>query len=156
MNLNMRTVLMLFFFISMQHAYAQNEFTKIDSLGSVVIKKDSRIDILATKQAEVNKLTRRMSSSGNIRGYRIQVISTQNRDQANSIKAEMLRRFPDQGAYMLYQSPNFRVRVGNFLTQKDAQDMRKDIAALYPGRGIYIVPDLIEYVPAEDEDLSDF
>ena len=85
-------------------------------------------------------------------GYRIQVINTQNRDEANNVKAEMLRRFPEQKAYLLYKAPNFKVRVGNFLTRKDAEPTRKMIADLYPSRGIYLIADRVEYKPKEDED----
>jgi hypothetical protein len=133
----------------------QGSYAYTDTVGSVVVKKDMRMDILAGKQAEINKRASRMSSSGYYRGYRIQVYNAQNRDEANAVKAELLRRFPDQSAYLLYQAPNFRVRIGNFLTQKEATDLRKMVAALYPNRGIYIVPDLIEYTPPEDEELED-
>ena len=94
-----------------------------------------------------------MSSSGQYRGYRIQVYNANNRNEANNVKSELLRRFPEHKSYLLYQSPNFRVRIGNFLTQKEAMELRKIITSMYPNRGIYIVPDLIEYTPPEDEDL---
>jgi len=110
------------------------------------------MDILSSKQGEINKRAARMSSSGYYKGFRIQVYNAQSRDEANAVKAELLRRFPDQQTYLLYQAPNFRIRIGNFLTQKDATDLRKTLAAMYPGKGIYIVPDLIEYTPPEDEE----
>ena len=84
----------------------------------------------------------------------MQVANTQNRDEANAVKAELLRRFPDEKSYLLYQAPNFRVRIGNFLTQKDAFQLRKMISALYPQKGIYIVPDIIEYTGPDMEDDS--
>jgi hypothetical protein len=133
-------------------ANAQGNYTYTDSTGTVLVKKDMRMDILATKQGEINKRASKLSSSGHYRGYRIQVYNAQKRDEANTVKAELLRRFPDQKSYLLYQSPNFRVRIGNFLTQKEASDLRKILSAMYPQRGIYIVPDLIEYTPPEDEE----
>jgi hypothetical protein len=125
-----------------------------DSIGTgVTVRKDPRLDILSAKQAEINKRSKVLAGNGFKRGYRIQVANTQNRDEANNVKAEMLRRFPDQKAYMLYQAPNFRVRIGNFSTQREAEGLKKMIALLYPNRGIYIVSDLIEYkILAEDED----
>ncbi len=121
-----------------------------DSLSTVIVHKDPRFDELAAMQTEINKKAY-LSTSRFIRGFRIQAANTQNRDEANAIKAELLRRFPDQKSYLLYQSPNFRVRIGNFLTQKDAFQLRKMISALYPGKGIYIVPDIIEHTPSEDD-----
>lgn len=146
----MRLFTLVFCCLIAMGGFAQNE---IPATGSVVVKKDPRIDILSAKQAEINKRSTMMTVTRR-NGYRIQVVNTQNRDEANAVKAEMLRRFPDQKAYLLYQSPNFRVRVGNFLTQSDAGQLRKMISALYPERGIYIVPDVIEYRPnLDDEDL---
>lgn len=121
-----------------------------DSFSTVIVHKDPRFDELAAMQAEINKKAY-LSTSHHVRGFRIQAANTQNRDEANDVKAELLRRFPDQKSYLLYQSPNFRVRIGNFLTQKDAFQLRKMISALYPGKGIYIVPDIVEHTPSEDE-----
>ncbi|WP_165958115.1 SPOR domain-containing protein [Segetibacter sp. 3557_3] len=122
--------------------------------GSVVVYKDPRLDVLSAKQAEINKRASLLSRSGKIRGYRIQVINTSKREEANTVKAEMLRRFPDEKTYLLYQAPHFRVRVGNFLKQRDAADLKKLITNLYPDKYIYVVPDLIEYTFTDDEDLD--
>lgn len=132
---------------------AQSGYQYTDSLGTVIVQKDFRMDVLANKQAEINRRASRMSSSGQYRGYRIQVYNSNDRNEANAVKAELLRRFPEHKSYLLYQSPNFRVRTGNFLTQKEAMELRKIISSLYPKRGIYIVPDLIEYTPPEDEEM---
>jgi hypothetical protein len=127
-------------------------FTRDSNVSNVIIHKDPRLDVLSSKQAEINKRANYYSTT--IRsGYRLQVINTQNRDEANNVKAEMLRRFPEEKAYLLYQSPTFKVRVGNFITQKDAQPLRKLISNLYPDRGIYIVQDMIEYSPKNEEEI---
>lgn len=121
-----------------------------DSFSTVIVHKDPRFDELAAMQAEINKKAY-LSTPLYISGFRIQAANTQNRDEANAVKAELLRRFPDQKSYLLYQAPNFKVRIGNFLTQKEAFQLRKMIAALYPDKGIYIVHDIIEHTPVEDE-----
>ncbi|WP_018615119.1 SPOR domain-containing protein [Segetibacter koreensis] len=144
----------LLFFISLfiiTPIIAPAQLVSNDSVPTVIVHKDPRFDELAAMQAEINKKSY-LSTSHFIPGFRIQAANTQNRDEANAVKAELLRRFPDQKSYLLYQSPNFRVRIGNFLTQKDALPLRKKISALYPGKGIYIVPDIIEHKPAADEE----
>jgi hypothetical protein len=125
-----------------------------EAYGSVIVNKDPRLDLLAAKQAEINKKAARLNSAGYYPGFRIQVANTQNRDEANSIKAEMLRRFPDQKVYLLYQAPYFRVRVGNFFTQKEGSPLRKMIMKLYPDKGIFFVQDRIEYTPPEGEEAT--
>jgi hypothetical protein len=122
-----------------------------DTFSSVIVNKDPRFDEMAAKQAEINKHSL-ATGPRRVNGFRIQAANTQNRDEANAVKAELLRRFPDQKSYLLYQAPNFRVRLGNFLTQKDASQLRKMISALYPGKGIYIVPDVVDYTPPQGED----
>ena len=117
---------------------------------TVIVHKDPRFDELAAKQAELNK-QHYLRTPRTARGFRIQVANTQNRDEANTVKAELLRKFPDQKSYLLYQAPSFRVRIGNFLTQKDAFKLRKQISTIYPDKGIYIVPDIVEYTPPPEE-----
>jgi hypothetical protein len=121
---------------------------------TVIVTKDPRFDELAAKQAELNKrfFTK---TPRRVNGFRIQAANTRNRDEANAVKAELLRRFPDQNSYLLYRAPNFRVRFGNFLTQRDASQLRKTISALYPDRGIYIVPDIVEYTPPQEEEVQE-
>jgi hypothetical protein len=147
----MKILLLFISFFTIRQAIAQIPGYSQDTFSNVIVHKDLRFDELAAKQAEINK---RSVQSGPRRasGFRVQAANTQNRDEANAVKAELLRRFPDEKSYLLYQAPNFRVRIGNFLTQKDAFQLRKMISALYPQKGIYIVPDLIEYTPPVTED----
>lgn len=134
----------------MCNVFAQQQDSSKETLATVIVHKDPRFDELAAKQAELNKHYY-TETPRRVRGFRIQAANTQNRDEANAIKAELLRRFPDEKSYLLYQAPNFRVRIGNFLSQRDAFPLRKLITALYPDHGIYIVPDIVEYDPPQKE-----
>ena len=111
---------------------------------TIIVRKDARLDILTEKQAEINKRTGMMTSSGLYKGYRIQVISTTNRDQANRVKADVLSKFTDEKAYLTYTSPYFKVRIGNFITKDDAEKFRLQLSKYYP-QGVYVVADAIEY-----------
>lgn len=146
----MKTILVVISLCIICPAIIHAQGYRKDSVSTVVVHKDPRFDELAAMQTEINKRAY-ISTPQHVRGFRVQAANTQNRDEANAIKAELLRRFPDQKSYLLYQSPNFRVRIGNFLTQKDASQLRKMIAALYPDKGIYIVPDIVEHTPTADE-----
>lgn len=150
----MKTGNVLAFLLFTLTAWAQNIETGRDAEKSVTVTKDPRFDQLAAKQAEINHRAQKLLPKW-VNGWRIQAANTQNREEANNVKAEMLKRYPEHKTYLLYQSPNFRVRVGDFLTQRDAFKMRKEIAALYPGKGIYIVPDMIEVEPTPEENEKD-
>ncbi|WP_207496910.1 SPOR domain-containing protein [Aridibaculum aurantiacum] len=140
----MKLVLLILIAFFSTAAFAQGDIVKV--------YKDPRMEVLSQKQAELNKRSKTVASRGIRSGYRIQVYNAQDRVVANAVKSELLRRFPDQKTYLLYQAPNFRVRIGNFLSQKDASQLRKMIAALYPDRGIFVVADRVEYNPPIDED----
>ncbi len=151
---NMKTITMVLCFFIFLYAKAQTVEIGRDSNTSVIVHKDNRFDELAAKQSEINRRAQKLLPKW-VSGWRIQAANTQNRDEANAVKSDMLRRFPDQKSYLLYQAPNFRVRVGDFATQKDAFKLRKQIAALYPGKGIYIVPDMVEITPLPEDVEAD-
>jgi len=60
---------------------------------------------------------------------------------------------PEEKTHFMYQEPNVRVRIGNFLDRKEAEKFKSRITKMFPGKGIYIVPDVIDYTPKEDEEL---
>ena len=89
-----------------------------------------------------------MTSSGLYKGFRIQVLSTTSRDQANQIKSDLLNRFLDEKTYLQYHSPYFKVRIGNFINKEDAEKFRLKLNKSYP-QGVYVVEDVIEYTAPE-------
>jgi SPOR domain len=119
---------------------------------TIIVQKDSRIDILQQKQLQINKRTAMLTSTGMFKGYRIQLISTVSRDDANNRKAEFLNFFPDQKAYLLYSPPTFKVRVGNFIKREEAEKFRKQLLRLYP-QGVYVVQDAVEYRMKDEDEL---
>lgn len=117
---------------------------------TIIVGQDPRLEVFSQKQKIVNKKQAMMAGNGLYRGFRIQVISTNQRDQAFRIKAELLTNFPDHKSYIIYQSPNFKVRIGNFIKKEDAELLKLQLNKFYP-RGVYIVDDAVEYNPREDE-----
>jgi len=115
---------------------------------SVEIVKDHRLDLLIQKQEELNKKAY-LENKKSIPGFRIMVISTNNRTKALDVKTTLLRDFPEHKTYLIYQSPNFKVHIGNFKTQAEAEKLRKTIVRLYPD-GVIIVPATIETKTEEE------
>ena len=120
---------------------------------TIIVKKDSRLDLLTQKQASINKRSSMMTSAGQYKGYRIQVLSTNKREDAFKVKADLMAAFPDQKSYIIFQSPNFKVRIGNFLKRSEAESFRKQLAYVYP-QGGYIVEDAIEYTEKGEDENS--
>lgn len=119
---------------------------------TIIVKKDPRIDILTSKQILINKRSSMLTSTGQYKGFRIQVMSTTSRDQAFNIKGDLLNRFPTEKSYVMFQSPYFKVRLGNFLKREEADAFRKNLNKLFP-QGVFIVEDTIEYTPPPEDEL---
>ena len=119
---------------------------------SVIVRKDARLDVLTTKQIAMNKRLAMMTPNGMYKGFRIQVISTSKRDDAFKVKSDLMSQFPDQKTYVIFQSPSFKVRIGNFLKKEDAEKLKAQLNKIYPN-GVYIVDDGIEYTPKEEDEI---
>ncbi len=75
-----------------------------------------------------------------IPGFRIQVLFTSDIDQANELRDTLSVHFPDDWTYVVYDAPNYKVRVGNFIERSDAEMfLRKVVSDGYPDA--WIVPD---------------
>ena len=118
-----------------------------DSSASVVVTKDRKIDLLVNKQIEINEITTR-NSRRSAAGYRILIISSNDRNKVIEAKTKMYREFPELKAYMMYQSPFFRLKVGNFRERTEAEEYLPQIQHIYP-TGVYIVTDTIEVRPEQ-------
>ena len=112
---------------------------------AVVIHKDARIDQLIHKQMEINEETTR-DSRRSMPGFRIQVMNSPDRNKVFAAKTKVYQQFPDLKPYLLYQPPNYKLRVGNFRTQEEAEDFEKQLSPLFPS-GLYVIRDTIEVTP---------
>jgi hypothetical protein len=77
-----------------------------------------------------------------LKGYRVQIFLNADRRQAETMRAQFLQKHPEVSAYLSYQAPNFKVRVGDLLTRLEGEKLRAELKAEFPG--CYIVPDEIE------------
>ena len=146
----MKSVFICLFSLVSINIYAQ-QLTSDTS--SVVIHKDSRIDLLVKKQAEINEETTR-NARRVTRGFRLLVVNTNKRDEAISAKAKLYQYFPELKSYLLYQSPYFKLKAGNFKERRDAESYQKKLNAFFP-KGVFVMNDMIEVKPDKDtEEVS--
>jgi hypothetical protein len=75
-------------------------------------------------------------------GFRVQVFSSSNIDQAKARRKEIEMRFPEVPFYLEYDAPSYKVRGGNFLTRFDADRFLKEITA-EGYRDAWIVPERV-------------
>ena len=112
---------------------------------TVVVHKDPRIDWLVKKQIEINEVTTR-NARRSAPGFRILVINTNDRNKAFTAKSKIYQEFPELKAYLMYQSPFYKLKVGNFKERNDADEYLSAIKQYFP-TGVYIVRDVIEVNP---------
>jgi len=124
--------------------FAGKLFAQTDS-GTVVIHKDPRIDLLVKKQIQINEETTR-DSRRSMPGYRIEVINSKDRNKVFAVKSRLYQQYPELKPYLLYQEPNYKLRVGNFKTPDEAEPYLRQLSKMFPN-GVYIIHDIIEVKP---------
>ena len=112
---------------------------------TIMIQVDPRVDSLIKKQIQINEATTR-DSRRNIPGYRIQVANSNDRNQVFSIKTKIYQAYPELKPYLIYQPPNYKLRVGNFKTPEEADPYLQKLTRDFPS-GVYLVHDIIEVKP---------
>ncbi|HXH19860.1 MAG TPA: SPOR domain-containing protein [Chitinophagales bacterium] len=118
-------LLLLLFFTS--SSYSQS---------TIEIIRDPRVDTLVSRYAAVH---RRKAS---IDGFRIQIAAGSNRTNIYKVKSEFNRAFPKIKQYLIYQAPNFKLRVGNYRTRLEAYKDLQEILPVF--NGAFIIRDEIK------------
>ena len=131
-------------------------FAQTDSLPfiPVVVHKDFRLDLLAKKEAELNGIANKLAARTGM-GYRLQVLSTNDRELAMRTRTQLLQRYPDQKVYMLYQMPYVKIKFGNFLTKQEAESYKNQISRMLGGASVYVVSERIEVKPGSEKKTTE-
>lgn len=101
---------------------------------------DARLTQMVSWHIENNEKKRGMD------GFRVEIFfSLENdaREKALEVKHDFLSRYPDSDVRIKYNSPYFKVRVGNFRTRNEALKLQKQLLNKYPIA--FIVPDIIKF-----------
>ncbi len=101
---------------------------------------DIRIEELVRKHIELNE------KNPNINGYRVQIFfdsGNNSRENAIKIKSDFILQHPDINCYLLWQQPNYKLRVGDFRTKIEAQGFLEKIRNEY--KNAFIVKDKISF-----------
>jgi len=143
--------------------FAQDgEKTIIDELnspkwgqGKVRVMQDEAIDGLIAVRHETDSTKKLGVIDPNaafvkVKGYKIQVYSGNNQQyskrEAEGRKTQIHQLYPEYEAIVNFQSPFWRVRVGNFLKREDAETVLKELKKAFPvmGREMTVVADTVK------------
>ncbi|RYD69656.1 MAG: SPOR domain-containing protein [Sphingobacteriales bacterium] len=78
-------------------------------------------------------------------GFRVQIYSGNDRDKATQIRNTVMQQYPNQVAYLTYEAPYFKIRVGDFRNRLESQKMLSELKSQYTG--VLLVPDKINFPP---------
>lgn len=109
--------------------------------GSITINADKKVN----EYIEQRKRERQEDSL--TKGYRIQIVITDKRADAKDAKEKFTNMFPKCPAYLLFDSPHFKVRVGDFKNKIEAQALLFKLIEEYPT--LFLVEDKINPPPIE-------
>jgi hypothetical protein len=107
--------------------------------GTVEVIQDEKTARLVERHIQIN------DSLGTIPGFRLQLFFTSGvngKKLAQEVEADFIKKYPDVPAYLIWDSPNYKVRVGDFRTRLDALKFQDEIKTYFPNA--YIVPDEIK------------
>lgn len=99
---------------------------------------------LQVRQALQNYVNSNASKA--IQGYRIRVFydnSPQARVRSESIAAYLRAQYPETGVYRSFESPNYKVTIGDFRTREEALRIYNALKGTYPTA--YIIKENINF-----------
>ncbi|HMR17695.1 MAG TPA: SPOR domain-containing protein [Sphingobacterium sp.] len=81
---------------------------------------------LGTKPVDRSKATRVRK-----KGFRVQIYSGNNRNEAYAVQSRFRNQFSDIDSYINYDEPNYRVKVGDFTSRSEANNFMQVLRSQY-------------------------
>jgi hypothetical protein len=97
--------------------------------GKIQIISDRRVAELVKTHIEFNERVKTIS------GFRILIASesgSNSKSKAFAVKERFLSEHPEMSAYLVFDEPNFKVKVGDFISKLDAFVFMQQIKNQYP------------------------
>lgn len=119
--------------------------------GVLILNQDERIDVLIAKQRQIH------DNDSTIDGFRVQIFMELGNDalaHADSIKSEFIEMYPDVPIYLVFGQPYYRLRIGDFRTRIEAENMYHQVKKKY--KNAFVTADRIElpYIALCFEDMN--
>jgi hypothetical protein len=138
--MNRNLILIFLLFISeIKFISGQNMYEKEDSKGSLEIVCPELMNTILFKNKNM------VGKPMEISGLRIQVYSTTNRYMANRQKGIITNAYSQVPCYLVYESPEFKIRIGDFRNKMEASPylflIKKDFESAF------LVPSKIKFPP---------
>lgn len=116
-------ILYSFIFLAISFSVSAQTEIQDSAANSIAMDADFRIEELNQRYANGNK-------NKKINGYRIQIFSG-SRTEADEVREQFMRAFPELEPFKKWDYPNFKVQIGNFVNQLDAQRSLPEIKSVF-------------------------
>lgn len=126
--------------------FTTRSITDTAMIGMVSVQKDYRINLLTAKMASYHSAISNVTRSG--QGYRLMLLSTNDRNEAMKLRSQLLMLFPEQKVYMVFQSPFIKLKFGDFAEKDEAIRYRQQLKMQKLVNGnIYILSETVVLKP---------
>ena len=115
---------------------SQSDSIRVFSVDSGIVQ-DKRVNELVFKHVLINE-----AKKGKMKGFRVQIHFGPEKAKALEVKTKFNTQNYNTPAYLDYQQPYFKIRVGDFRTKLEAYKFLQEISGSFPGA--FIVNDDIE------------
>lgn len=99
-------------------------------------------DITVKLDTSLNAIALQNKNIRYAQGYRIQIYSGNNSDEAKRARDRSYALFPDITPHFIYNQPTFRVKVGDFIERLEAQRVYAGLISEFPNA--MVIQDRIE------------
>jgi len=106
----------------------------------IVINKEEEINLNESNKSDTNLNKETLINRKEVDGYRVQILATKNIETATLIQQKAKDQFAvmNYNTYLIFETPLYRVRVGDALNRKQAETIR-DVAKDYGYDEAFIV-----------------
>ncbi len=115
--------------------------TTFNTKGEIISINQKGVDKLVSKYKQILKKT------GGVEGWRIQLIFKDQKEEIHPYQIKFTNLYPEIPVQITFDSPNYKLTVGNFRTRNKALKIKHQISKNFPGAypvPIIIDPDLLE------------
>ena len=85
------------------------------------------------EELNIGVLVQKYNSTKKDVGYRVQIHSGLARIEAINAQSNFLKIYPDVPTYLIYQQPNFKIRVGDFENRIQVLQFYDEMKGAFPG-----------------------
>ncbi len=95
--------------------------TKIELPTEIQDSEEKQLDLWFNYPNDSSEVQPQKTIVDTIPGYRVQVLSTDNLDEANGVRSEIFFKTNEKAIYILFEPPFYIVRVGDYKNINDAK-----------------------------------